>query len=124
MLNATTAMTHAASGRGPDGYAHLVDDVTEAGLTQAQIATAVKVSVRTVQNWRNGDSTPTGLRARRLIDLKYIVEGLREVYTAEGIDIWLNSRNRNLESQRPIDLLASGEIDCVSDEIRRVIGGM
>lgn len=117
-------MTHAASGRGPDGYAHLVDDVTEAGLTQAQVATAVDVSVRTVQNWRNGERTPSGVRARRLIDLKYIVDGLREVYTPEGIEIWLHSRNRNLDSQRPIDLLASGEIDRVSDEIRRVIGGM
>lgn len=37
-----------------------------------------------------------------------IVKRLLEVYTEEGVAIWLGSRNRNLDDKRPIDLLAHG----------------
>lgn len=34
---------------------------------------------------------------------------LAEVYTPEGVDIWLNSRNRMLDNERPVDLLRTPE---------------
>ncbi len=55
-------------------------------------------------------------------DFDDIVEELRTAYTDEGIRIWLNSRNRNLDRQRPIDLLTSGEFDRVLREAERVGG--
>jgi hypothetical protein len=58
------------------------------------------------------------------LDVRHIVAALRDVYTSEGVEIWLRSRNRNLEGQRPLDLLAEGRIEEVVQEVEHVTGGM
>lgn len=110
--------------RGNVTYMRIVDDVTGSVITQTELASAVGASVRTVQNWTRGGTTPRGATANRLIDVQHLVNELREVYTDEGIQIWLRSRNRNLGGRRPIDLLADDRVDEVLDEVQRVIGGM
>lgn len=109
--------------RGNVTYMRIVDDVTASVITQAELASAVGASVRTVQNWARG-GTPRGTTATRLVDVQHLVNELREVYTDEGIQIWLRSRNRNLNGRRPIELLAEDQLDAVLDEVERVIGGM
>lgn len=47
---------------------------------------------------------------------------LAEVYLPEGVQIWLTSRNRNLDMQRPVDLLES-DPERVLAEARRLVGG-
>src|SRR4051794_30880892 len=84
-------------------YLRIVDEITRSGLTQAELSHAVGASLRTVQNWATGNAMPAGAKVRRLLDVQYIVRELREVYTEEGVQIWLHARNRNLDSQRPID---------------------
>ena len=104
-------------------FMRLVDDVTDHVITQGEFAIAVGASERTVQNWSRGQTRPRGDTANRVLDLVYLVSELREVYTDEGIQIWLKSRNRNLQSRRPIDLLAAGEVDEVLEEVQRILGG-
>jgi transcriptional regulator with XRE-family HTH domain len=94
------------------------------GITQAELGRAVHVSERTVQNWAAGHATPTGAKLLRLLDLQTIIALLREVYTDEGITIWLHSRNRNLKLQRPIDLLAEGDYESVVREATSVARAM
>ena len=105
-------------------FSRIVGDVTASGLTQADLARAVGASVRTVQNWASGTSAPAGVRMKRLLDLQFLVNELREAYTEEGVQIWLHSRNRNLGSERPLDLLFAGNRDEVLREARRVSGAM
>jgi DNA-binding transcriptional regulator YiaG len=105
-------------------YMRIVDDVTGSVITQGELANAVGASVRTVQNWTAGGTTPRGSAAHRLLDVQHIVHQLREVYTDEGVQIWLRSRNRNLGGHRPIELLADDQVDAVLGEVERVLGGM
>ncbi|HEU5271661.1 MAG TPA: hypothetical protein VFU36_17170 [Jatrophihabitans sp.] len=56
--------------------------------------------------------------------MQYIVRELREAYTEEGVQIWLHARKRNLDGQRPIDLLAADRYDDVLAEAERVAGAM
>lgn len=77
-----------------------------------------------MQNWATGESAPRGGSRTRLLDMKYIVEELRAVYTEEGVNIWLHARNRNLDGDRPIDLLTAGEVDRVVEEAQRLSGAM
>jgi len=105
-------------------YLRVVETITDSGITQQQLAKAVGASVRTVQNWSQGSATPRGTRVHRLLDIKHIVELLRDTYTDEGIEIWLNSRNRNLDHQRPVDLLQQGRAEDVLAEVERLTGGM
>jgi uncharacterized protein (DUF2384 family) len=122
MTKATSSDTE--RDRGNVTYMRIVDDVTHSVITQAELASAVGASLRTVQNWTRGGTTPRGTTATRLMDVQHIVSELREVYTDEGIQIWLRSRNRNLDGRRPIDLLAEDQVEVVVDEVQRVVGGM
>ncbi len=105
-------------------YLRIVEEVTQSGVTQRELGAVVGASVRTVQNWAKGESTPSGTKAKRLLDLSFVVRELREVYTDEGVEIWLHSRNRNLDGERPIDLLTEGSMDEVLQEVQRVAGAM
>jgi transcriptional regulator with XRE-family HTH domain len=105
-------------------YLRIVDDITRSGVTQAELGQAVGASLRTVQNWAAGNGTPVGAKVRRLLDVQYIVRELRVAYTEEGVQIWLHARNRNLDGQRPIDLLAADKYDEVLAEAERVSGAM
>lgn len=112
---------------GRDGsltYLHVVESITNSGITQQQLAAAVGVTVRSVQNWTQGTGSPRGTRMTRLLDIRHLIEILGDAYTDEGIEIWLNSRNRNLDHQRPVDLLQEGRFDEVLAEARRLTGGM
>jgi transcriptional regulator with XRE-family HTH domain len=105
-------------------YMRVVNEVTRAGITQAELAKAVGSGARAVQNWASGQNTPRGEAVKRLLDVRTVVELLSDSYTDEGIDIWLHSRNRNLDMRRPIDLITEGQIDRVLEEAKWVAGGM
>lgn len=105
-------------------YLRIVDQVTRSGISQRELGEAVGASVRTVQNWASGQASPRGGSRERLLDVQYVVEELRDVYTDEGIEIWLRARNRNFGGQRPIDLITAGDIDTVLQEAQRLAGAM
>ncbi|MCB1510518.1 MAG: helix-turn-helix transcriptional regulator [Hyphomicrobiaceae bacterium] len=105
-------------------YMRVVEEVTKAGVTQAELAKAVGAGPRAVQNWASGQNAPRGATVKRLLDVRTIIELLSDSYTDEGIDIWLHARNRNLNMRRPIDLIVEGQIDTVIDEAKWVTGGM
>lgn len=90
--------------------------VTSAGFTQAEVGKVVGAAERTVQSWSAAQSSPTGVKRDRLLDLQVIVTLLSDVYTNDGIEIWLHSRNRNLDLRRPIDLLIESRFDEVVEE--------
>lgn len=98
--------------------------VTNAGFTQAEVAKVVGAAERTVQSWSAAQSSPTGVKRDRLLDLQLMVTLLGDVYTNEGIEIWLHSRNRNLDLKRPLDLLVAGEFDAVVEEATALAKGM
>jgi transcriptional regulator with XRE-family HTH domain len=105
-------------------YVRVVNEVTRAGITQAELAKAVGSGARAVQNWASGQNAPRGEAAKRLLDVRSVIDLLSDSYTDEGIDIWLHARNRNLEMRRPIDLITEGQLEQVLDEAKWVAGGM
>jgi hypothetical protein len=52
-----------------------------------------------------------------------LVKRLRDVYQPEGVEIWLHGRNRDLGSQRPLDLLRAGEFETVLSAVERLVDG-
>lgn len=115
----------ARAGEGSTTYLRILEEVTESGLTRTELSKAVGAAERTVQTWVAGTSKPTGVRAQRLLDVQMILRLLSDTYSPEGIRIWLNSRNRNLDLQRPIDLLTDHDgIDAVLQEANRISGGL
>jgi transcriptional regulator with XRE-family HTH domain len=105
-------------------YMRVVEEVTTAGITQAELAKAVGSGPRAVQNWASGQNTPRGEAVKRLLDVRTVVQLLSDSYTAEGIDIWLHARNRKLDMRRPMDLIIDGQIEKIIDEAKWIAGGM
>lgn len=103
-------------------YTRVVADARR-GLTTGEIGGITGVSERSVQNWAAGKSKPEGASRDRLLELKYVIEGLADVYEDEGIEIWLHSRQRSLGGQSALDLLRDGRFDEVLDAIDRLAGG-
>jgi uncharacterized protein (DUF2384 family) len=53
----------------------------------------------------------------RLLELHYVTQALRDLYTHEGAEIWLHGRKRSLDGRRPVDMLADGAYEEVLDAI-------
>lgn len=104
-------------------YAHLVDDLRGGVLTNAELAQITGVKARQVQHWAAGTHRPQGEAKDRLLELHYILERLRDVYTAEGTDIWIHGRNRDLGGEKPIDLLSAGQFERVLTAVERLSAG-
>lgn len=104
-------------------YRHVVADARRVGLSAAEIGAITGVGVRAVQNWANGTSKPEGTSRERLLELKYVLDELADVYTDEGIDLWLRARQRSLDARRPLDLLRDGQFEVVLGLVQRLAGG-
>lgn len=104
-------------------YAKLVGDLREGVLTNSELAGITGVKPRQVQHWASGAHRPAGDSKDRLLELHYIVDRLRDIYTAEGVDIWLHGRNRSLHSEKPIDLLTEGKFKQVLAAVERMASG-
>jgi DNA-binding transcriptional regulator YiaG len=104
-------------------YAKLVGDLREGVLTNAELAEITGVRTRQVQHWASGAHRPVGEAKDRLLELHYIVQRLRDIYTAEGADIWIHGRNQTLNSEKPIDLLRAGKFKKVLGAVERLASG-
>lgn len=104
-------------------YARIIEDLRETALTAAELAAITGVRERQVQHWAAGTHRPVGAKRDRLLELAYIIDRLRDVYRPEGIDIWIHGRNRDLGSERPIDLLERGDFATVLNAVERLETG-
>jgi uncharacterized protein (DUF2384 family) len=103
-------------------YRRVVADANRA-LSLVEIGKVAGVGERAVQKWAQGASKPEGRSRDRLLELKYVIEELSDVYTDEGIDIWLHAPQRALGGQRPLDLLKDGRFEAVLEVVERLAGG-
>lgn len=99
------AHVEAVSGGG-EVYSRIVGDLREMVSTD-ELARAVGVHARQVQNWAAGRNRPQGENRDQLLAVNYLVRLLRDVYRPEGIEIWLHSPNREFDGKRPLDLLGT-----------------
>jgi hypothetical protein len=103
-------------------YRRVVADARRA-LSIAEIGAITGVGDRAVQKWAQGASRPEGASRERLLELKYVIEQLSDVYDDEGIEIWLHARQRAFEGRPPLDLLRQGRFEEVLHIIERLAGG-
>lgn len=104
-------------------YPRIIETLRRSALNAAEIGSLTGVGERQVQRWGSGASKPDGESRTRLLEVKYVVDQLREVYTEEGVEIWLHGRNRSLGGRRPLELLHEGQFDTVLEAVERLNAG-
>jgi uncharacterized protein (DUF2384 family) len=105
--------------------ARLIAKVRDRGnLSAAEIGEIVGVGTRQVQNWATGHGSPANnKRLRQLLDIGYVLDLAAEVFDEEGVTMWLHGRNRQLDGERPLDLIAKNETDRVIGLLDRLADG-
>ena len=89
-------------------------------LTQTEMAQALGVSLRTVQNWERGDQAVKGFRMRDLEELQTV---LHDVVADRDLPVWLRSENEAFHGRRPFDLVIEGKSRDILAEFRRLQAG-
>ena len=85
---------------------------SDLGLSDAELATALDATPRTIERWRTGMSYPQIEQRRRLGKLLELTRQLRETFTTpEAIRTWLRAPNRYLGGLTPADAVRVGRID-------------
>jgi len=91
------------------------------GLTQEQMATALNVTTRTVQNWERGAGTGQLLRKTR--DLRELLELMDDYVVASEEGGWLTTPLPALRGQTPKEAIASGRVRDLVVEFERLREG-
>jgi transcriptional regulator with XRE-family HTH domain len=91
------------------------------GLTQEQLATGLRLSPRTVQNWEAG----VGLSQleKRAADVAEFVDLMNDYVRREQQADWLRTPNEAFGGQTPLELLMSGRVRDAIIEFRRLQAG-
>ena len=93
------------------------------GLTQAEFAKLLPISVRTLATLESGTS-PTGSVSRRLIELDRLKTALSEVIQLAFLGRWLQSPNDAFEGLKPVEVIERGESDRLWEMIYYVRSGV
>lgn len=118
VLKLRTRSGSAARSRAASGSVDIEGLRATLGLTQAQLASAVGVSERTVQNWEAGRiSSQAERRVRDLVELK---ETLTTYIPADSLQQWLISPNETFAGDAPRDWIIDGRARDVLWEFRRM----
>jgi transcriptional regulator with XRE-family HTH domain len=104
--------------------ARILDDLrARGGLQGKDIANIVDVSTATVSRWSKGNGTPN-LRTQTVIaDLRYVVDRLSDLYTADETRLWLHAHHPLLNGERAIDLINADRTEEVLAVIERLDAG-
>ena len=91
------------------------------GLTQEQMAHALNITSRTLQNWEKRVGTSQMLRKTR--DLRELLGLLDDYVSSSEEQAWLNTPSAAFRDSRPIDLIVQGKIRDLIVEFQRLREG-
>lgn len=81
-----------------------------AGVSGAELAELLDTTPETVSRWQTGRTEPRRANLDLLLQLNYLVAELAELYAPDEARLWLFSRHKQLQGQRPADLIRQGRI--------------
>lgn len=98
----------------------LEDDVLDSG----DIARALKTSPRSVARWQAHEVAPRRESEERLLEVKVVVDLLRQHLRPDAARLWIRSPNPDLGYEKPLDLITRGEYRLVIGAILAMAEGV
>ena len=110
----------------PTAIARKLDTIRSKGaLTNADVANLLGLRPETISRWNRGHAFPHRESERELLEIEYIVDELSDFYDEPNeARMWLFSRQRLLDDERPADLIKQGRSQAVLDSIRKILEGV
>ena len=99
----------------------LLDARKRLGLTQEQMASALNVTTRTLQNWERDLGTTQMERKTR--DLWELLELMDDYVVTREEKSWLGSPNAAFKNKKPIELMSEGKLRDLIIEFQRLREG-
>lgn len=93
-------------------------------MKSIDVANVLGLRPETVSRWNQGKAFPQPDAERTLLDLEYIVDQLSDFYDPQEARLWLFSRQKLLDGQKPAELIQKGRIDEVRNMIAQLRDGV
>jgi DNA-binding transcriptional regulator YiaG len=103
------------------GEAKLADARARLGLTQEEMASALNVTTRTLQNWERNIGTSQMERKTR--DLWELLELMDDYVVAKEETNWLDTPNQTFRNKKPVELIVEGKLRDLIVEFHRLREG-
>lgn len=98
-----------------------LESLKKAGaLNITDVANVLGTTPATVSRWNSGKASPQRSKELLLVELEYIVERLKELYTPEEARLWLFARHRLLDGRKPAELIQEGDIEPILTVIEQL----
>lgn len=105
------------------GFAGEAAYIQEIGhLSVQDVGRATGADDSTVRAWINDTRSPSGERAERLAELSALVERLAQLIDDDYIPVWMRKPNPQLDDDKPLDAIASGDYRRISRLIAALEG--
>jgi len=88
------------------------------------ISNVLGIRPETVSRWNQGKAFPQPDLERTLLDLEYVVDQLADFYQPDEARLWLFSRQKLLDGERPAELIQRGRAEDVIKVIRQLLDGV
>jgi len=119
-------MTTAAMARTTtNAISRRLDAIQQKGsLKSVDIANVLGARPETVSRWNQGKAFPQPDKEKLILELEYIVDQLADFYEPQDARLWLFSRQKLLNGQRPADLIHQGHTEDVIQAIGQLREGV
>ena len=92
-------------------------------MTEADIALALDISVKSLRRWSSGESHPQRESRAKLARLVALAGHIEEAF-GDNADEWLGADSRYLGGLKPIEALRAGRMDRVEDALEALDSGI
>lgn len=108
----------------PSALAEKLDTIQRsASISAREVADLLNTRPETLSRWRLGRTEPHPKSRDSLLHLAWLAEQLAELYDPQDAHVWLFSRHKPLNGERPVDLIQRGEIEPVLKLIAQLKDG-
>ncbi|MBX7068387.1 MAG: MbcA/ParS/Xre antitoxin family protein [Microthrixaceae bacterium] len=90
----------------------------------ADLARVSDTNARSVARWKAEAAAPRREAEERLLELRAVVDLTRRVMRDDAARLWMRSPNPDLDYEKPLDLIASGQYQRVVDLLLALAEGV